>query len=367
MSEELYRKLQKQLDQYSLGFPSTDSGVELKILKEMFTASEAAMFTSMSARLELPAAAAARLGRPVDEVSEQLKSMAKKGLLFRKNQNGEAYYCAIPFIHGLVEFQMNQIDKKTVKLLGAYIKEKFKHQMAANTKLFLRTIPVGQTVDVHRQVAPYEDAQEILKSQELIVLTDCACRRQAALFDKGCGKPIEVCFMFGPMGQYYIDNEMGREIDLEEALEVLAKAQEAGLVTQPAAAKEPFCLCNCCGDCCGFLRTINMFPKPAELTSSNYYSLINQDECSGCETCLERCPMKAITMTEDDRALINPDRCIGCGLCVASCPVEAIKLIRKPEHELTEPPRGSREQMIRLAEERGLDADEKKVVDFGFE
>jgi hypothetical protein len=37
MSENVYRKLQKQLDQYSLGFPATESGIEIKILKSLFT------------------------------------------------------------------------------------------------------------------------------------------------------------------------------------------------------------------------------------------------------------------------------------------------------------------------------------------
>ena len=112
---------------------------------------------------------------------------------------------------------------------------------------------------------PFDDACEILRNEELIVITDCACRRQKALFEKDCGKPMEVCFMFGPMGQYYIDNGLGRQIDFEEALKILTRAQEAGLVTQPASAQKPFTMCNCCGDCCGFLHAINKHPNPAEL------------------------------------------------------------------------------------------------------
>ena len=73
---------------------------------------------------------------------------------------------------------------------------------------------------------------------------------------------LEVCFMFGPMGQYYIDNGIGREISLEEALEIQSKAQEAGLVTQPATAQNPFTMCNCCEDCCGVLTSISSHPRP---------------------------------------------------------------------------------------------------------
>ena len=37
MSDDVYTKVREQLDQYSVGFPSTESGVELEILKKMFT------------------------------------------------------------------------------------------------------------------------------------------------------------------------------------------------------------------------------------------------------------------------------------------------------------------------------------------
>ncbi len=39
MTEEIYRNLQKRLDTYSVGFPATDSGVEIKILKALFSLS----------------------------------------------------------------------------------------------------------------------------------------------------------------------------------------------------------------------------------------------------------------------------------------------------------------------------------------
>jgi len=52
MEEELYRKLQKQLDTYSLGFPATESGIEIEILKDLFTKDEAEFFTNMTPMLE---------------------------------------------------------------------------------------------------------------------------------------------------------------------------------------------------------------------------------------------------------------------------------------------------------------------------
>lgn len=367
MKKSIFLRLQEQLDEYSLGFPATDSGIELDILKEMFTEKEAAMFTALTAELETPESVAARLGRPVDQVAAQLEDMAQKGLLFRRRQGESPEYSAIPFIHGLVEFQIERLDKKTVKLVGLYIKEKFKDVISRNTQSFMRTIPVRHSVEVTHHVAAYDDACEILRKEKLIVITDCACRRQKALFGKDCGKPMEVCFMFGPMGQYYIDNGLGRRIDLDEALRILAKAHEVGLVTQPASAQKPFTMCNCCGCCCGFLHAVNKHPKPAELVFSNYTAMVDQETCSGCETCVERCEMGAVKMNGDGLSEIDSDRCIGCGLCVTTCPEEAFRLVPKPEAKHRTPPADTAEQMIRLAEKRGIESNDlSRIVSFGF-
>jgi Pyruvate/2-oxoacid:ferredoxin oxidoreductase delta subunit len=368
MEKNIFRRLQEQLDQYSLGFPATDSGIELDILKGMFTEEEAAMFTALTAKLETPEAVAARLDRPVDEVAGQMEDMAQKGLFFRQRRRGESPgYSAIPFIHGLVEFQIERLDKKAVKLVGLYIKEKFKDVLSKNTQSFMRTIPVRHSVEVTHHVADYDDACEILRKEKLIVITDCACRRQKALFGRDCGKPIEVCFMFGPMGQYYIDNGLGRRIDLDDALGIQAKAHAAGLVTQPASAQKPFTMCNCCGCCCGFLQAINKHPKSAELVFSNYMAVVDQQTCSGCETCVERCEMGAVKMNADDLSEINLDRCIGCGLCITTCPEEAIGLVPKPEAKHRTPPADTAEQMILLAKKRGIESNDlSRIVSFGF-
>ena len=48
MTEDIYRKVQQQLDQYSIGFPATESGVEIEILKELFNEEDAEMFSHMT-------------------------------------------------------------------------------------------------------------------------------------------------------------------------------------------------------------------------------------------------------------------------------------------------------------------------------
>jgi electron transport complex protein RnfB len=77
METDLYRKLQLQLDQYSMGFPATTSGVEIKILKKLFSEADARLFLQMTPLLEAPADIAARLDSPVDEITTKPEKQVK--------------------------------------------------------------------------------------------------------------------------------------------------------------------------------------------------------------------------------------------------------------------------------------------------
>jgi Na+-translocating ferredoxin:NAD+ oxidoreductase subunit B len=354
MSDHIYRELQERLDQYSLGFPATESGIELEILKTLFTPDDARMFLHLTPRLETPADVADRIGQSLDDVAAQLHRMYEKGLVFRVKKGDTVRYGAIPFVHGLFEFQVKSLDPSMADRVETYMEERFHEAITTAAPAFLRTVPVQRTVPVAHQVAAYEDAAEILRKAGRIVVTDCICRKQKQLVGRGCGKPLETCFMFGSMAQYYLDRQMGREVDVDEAIGILTEAQEAGLVTQPATAQNPGGMCNCCGDCCGVLSALNRHPKPAEVVFSNHFAQVDQALCSGCETCVERCQMGAVSVDDDGAAQIHPDRCIGCGLCVATCPEAAITLTPKPEAQRRIPPATSAGQMAFMAEIRGI-------------
>jgi heterodisulfide reductase subunit A2 len=53
---------------------------------------------------------------------------------------------------------------------------------------------------------------------------------------------------------------------------------------------------------------------------------LDEDECSGCKSCIGLCPFSAITYDEErKKASINEALCKGCGTCVAACPSGSIK------------------------------------------
>lgn len=354
MTENIYRTLQKRLNKYSVGFPDTETGVELDILKKLFTEEDALLFLELTPMLETAETIAERLQRPVTEVTDQLEDMTKRGLLFCLKRGDSVKFGAIPFVHGLLEFQIKRLDRDMAELFEQYYHDGFKEAFMESSADFLRTIPVQDSIDVTQNIAAYDDACKILKSMETIVVTDCICRKQKKLIDKGCGKPLEACFMFGSMAQYYIDNNMGRRIDVDEAIRILEEAQEAGLVTQSATSQNPSGMCNCCGDCCGILGTLNTLSKPAEHVFSNHFAEVDEFACNGCEICTERCQMGAVMLNDEDIAEVNRDRCIGCGLCVTTCPSEAIRLVLKTGEEHHTPPANSLEQMMTMAKKRGI-------------
>jgi H+/Na+-translocating ferredoxin:NAD+ oxidoreductase subunit B len=352
MADTIYQRLRKQIDQYSVGYPATESGIEIKILKKLYSEEEAEIYLDLSMQLEPPPPFAARTDRDPQETAEMLENMAKKGLLFRKRKNGTPYYAAIPFVVGSFEFQLNRMDKKLAQMAEEYFNEAYLGSIGDAISP-LRTIPVKQSVDVAHNVAPYSDAREIIKSKDKIAIADCICRTQQKLVDKGCGKPVEVCFTFGSHAEYYLENKMARSITQEEALAILDECEKAGLVNQPANMVNPGGMCNCCGDCCGVLRALNLLSRPSEQVANNYWAAVDQDLCSGCEICIDRCQMAAISMDDEQISVINTDRCIGCGLCVTTCPEEALSLVLKPEDKQCTPHANGMELMVKTAEKRG--------------
>jgi len=348
---DVYDDLQEQLDQYSV-FPKTSSGVERDILRRLFSQEEARMYLLMSLLPETASQVAQRIGRDLGEMEALLGGMADKGLLFRQRKPEGARYAAAPYVVGVYEFQVKDMDREFARLNEQYFEEAFGEQATRQFSL-MRPIPVNRSIAVGWPVAPYDQAWEILKDKTLIAVADCICRKQQKLLDQGCGKPREVCFMFGSHARYYIDRGMGREVSREEAFKILEACEEAGLVLQPFNAQNPGGMCNCCGDCCAMLRALKKHPFPARMTLSNYYAEVDPEECVACEACVERCQMDAVQVGEKGVAEVDLNRCIGCGLCVTTCPTGAVALHMKPEEERQVPCVSGKETFMQMAQIRG--------------
>src|SRR4030067_2641461 len=75
--DDIYKQLAKHLDDLPGGFPSTESGVELRILRRLFTLEEAALALSLTLLPEEPAHAVRRIHLPEEETARRVEKVAK--------------------------------------------------------------------------------------------------------------------------------------------------------------------------------------------------------------------------------------------------------------------------------------------------
>ncbi|MBW2607983.1 MAG: 4Fe-4S ferredoxin, partial [Deltaproteobacteria bacterium] len=198
---DTYEQLRQRLDDLATGYPATKTGVEIRILKRLFTEKDAELFLGLLPLLETPDDAAARLGRDPVETAEQMEQMAKKGLLFRQVKDDSIRYATIPFVVGLFEFQLNSVDQEMARDFEEYYETAFLRTFQSFKTPVMRTIPINRELVAKWPVAPYEDVLEIIDNQKTIAIAPCICRKTAKLAGKGCDKPLEACFLFGSHGR----------------------------------------------------------------------------------------------------------------------------------------------------------------------
>ena len=90
MTEDVYVRLREFLDNMPGGYPKTDTGVEMKILKKLFTPEQAEIKMKLTPMPEPVPVIAERLGMDQAEAAGKLESMAKEGLLLRIRAGDQA-------------------------------------------------------------------------------------------------------------------------------------------------------------------------------------------------------------------------------------------------------------------------------------
>jgi ferredoxin len=122
------------------------------------------------------------------------------------------------------------------------------------------------------------------------------------------------------------------ELSKEEALEVIQRCEEIGLVHFVDNAEGDIQHnCNCCGCVCWNVGPIKRREVPRDIIMATYFlRATNEDECSGCGECIDICPIDAVKM-ENDMPLVDLDWCIGCGVCSKKCPNDAIKMMARSD------------------------------------
>src|SRR5665811_650936 len=83
--DHVYRQLQQHLDRMPVGYPATESGVEIRILKHLFTPEEAGIALELSVLPEPVAVVYKRLKSEMSlaDCTLALEQMADKGIIHR--------------------------------------------------------------------------------------------------------------------------------------------------------------------------------------------------------------------------------------------------------------------------------------------
>jgi len=336
---DVYEKLRKRLDQFPQGFPSSKSGVELKILEDLFTPGEAEIALSLRPypQLEPVSAIVQRTNKDEKEMGETLYAMSKKGLILRfRASETDLYYCLVPWVIGIFEFQLNNLTRDRIQMYEQYFEEAtVPAWREVPNRLGYRVIPIEKEITGMTTIHPYERISQIIDSNTEFAVADCICRKERSIIGDSCGRLQEACMTFGPAAAYYIENGIGRAISKEEAKNILLKAEEEGLVhcSTNTSGGQLF-ICNCCSCCCGIMKHITKYDNPRVITSSNYYAANDVDKCNDCGICVGRCQVHAISI-ENSVAIINKERCIGCGLCVLKCATGSLSMAAKSPDEAT--------------------------------
>jgi ferredoxin len=362
MIPDLYERLARHLDELPAGFPRTKDGVEIRILRRLFTPEDAELALHLTMLPEPARVVALRAGLTTAEAERRLEDMAQRGLIFGSYHAGRPpRYMAYQFAVGVWEAQVKRLSPELVEDVEQYLTTYGPSVWKSAPQL--RTIPVGKAVEVPTEVMPYERAEELLRGQETVAVTECICRQALRLLGQSCDKPLETCVSLGLYAAYLVHIGRARPIDLSEALGILELADEAGLVLQPGNSQAALGFCACCGCCCAALRTLKLHDRPAQVAVTPFVAQVDTAVCLGCGTCAARCQMEAIAVDEDV-ATLDPERCIGCGLCVSTCPSGAVRLVRKPQAEQRPVPPDTVASLVAWSLARGK-MDAVKMVGLG--
>jgi electron transport complex protein RnfB len=342
---QVYRELQQHLDRLPSGFPAAESGVDMRLLKRLFTPEEAEIAIQLSMKPEPLKRIFSRVkksGITKERLQQILDQMHLKGTLLKFEEGyQEKYYSNAGFgAGGTYDFQIGRLTKDLVE-------DQYQHRVETRPKpkagqkrtLPLRAVPVEKSIPIPGKfkVGNYDNLREIIhRAKGPLAVVNCICREGHDLIGESCKLTDlrETCLMIDPdHARRQVEMGIARHITKDEALDILKKAQDAGLVIQPENSQQPEAICCCCGDCCVLLQSLKKHPRPVELYDTNYYVELIPESCTGCGECVEICQLDAREM-ENGVAAVNLDRCIGCGNCVVVCEYDATRLMKKAEEKI---------------------------------
>lgn len=328
MSSDVYENLRALLDCHPFGCPSSPEIIE--ILKILFTDDEAKVALGLSFRPFTVEEIAVRAGLDPQGITQQLESLASKGLVYAREKDGVWKYVLYDTFRIFENPFRKRIDDETINKLTPLWKNywnTFSKEFDRPTSPF-RVIPIQEKIESVSKVLPYEKIYGMIDQAKVVGITRCACRE----LEQKCDAPRETCMIFNAACTFMVERGFAQYLTKKQMKEKVNELASAGLVLMVNNTQDGLdMICGCCPCCCRVLRIVKDFGNSQALARSAFIPVWDMEHCAGCGKCAEeRCPMKAIDMV-DEKPFMEIEQCIGCGLCVTGCPNDAIHFEKRTE------------------------------------
>jgi len=306
-----------------------------RILQKLVTPEEGKLLLQLPAQ---PAELAQKSGMDEEAAQRKLQEFMERGLVIRTS-NG--IFCFAHDMTQLHDANLSSADKwidtELLDLWRDFRDNEWAQTMAGGLGdsyvQFIKVLPAWKAMERSPdlgELLPEEDIRELIRGADAVAVVPCTCRRSI----RGCDLPVNVCLQFNRGAEYAISRGASRRISAEEAIAIAGEAEEAGLIHTWASGiqRRLTAICNCCRECCDiFAIGIKVGNVEQVLKKSRFRAEVDQELCTGCQDCVERCFFEAIEMKQAPpskklKVTIDKGKCFGCGLCAIVCEPEALTM-----------------------------------------
>ena len=263
-----------------------------------------------------------KVGRTMDEIQPSLDRLVYYGVFRRCKIDGtdeDSYFMQI-FAPGILEMMVNNQELlHEHPEVGRAFEEYTRLRMQSMGPILpdgyglMRVIPVESAIEGIPGVTDDERLSHYLDKYDVFSVSPCSCRASRTSLGDGCGHLAEdMCVQMGKGAEHYIRTGRARQITREEALEIVKRAEENGLmhdIPNIEGAGESAAICNCCACACFGLRAGLMFGA-RDAIRSNFVAEVDEAKCVACAQCVEVCPGNALKLGQklcSDCALPEPE------------------------------------------------------------
>ena len=263
-----------------------------------------------------------KVGRTVEEIQPSLDRLVYYGVFRRCKIDGtdeDSYFMQI-FAPGILEMMVNNQELlHEHPEVGRAFEEYTRLRMQSMGPILpdgyglMRVIPVESAIEGIPGVTDDERLSHYLDKYDIFSVSPCSCRASRTSLGDGCGHLAEdMCVQMGKGAEHYIRTGRARQITRKEALEIVKRAEENGLmhdIPNIEGAGESAAICNCCACACFGLRAGLMFGA-RDAIRSNFVAEVDEAKCVACAQCVEVCPGNALKLGQKlcaDCALPEPE------------------------------------------------------------